>query len=124
MLVKINKPEALTPMYEVIWEEIERMCVETYSTIEGITLLTDRIAILKVNDDSMLWLHICRPRVLYREVNTAKGQSDRLTSFGIYRRLNMNSVSGNCWEGCQKCRYWLTKPEQIIVKLGILGERR
>lgn len=107
----------MTPMYEVVWNGI---CTWLIGTAK-ITVLTNRIGLGiltpgKVNS----WLHLCHPRIICNELVLAL-KEERDSRLLARTHTAENSLEDIC---CYKCKYELTRKEQMIIKLGVLGVKR
>lgn len=121
-MVEVKKIQT-TPMYSQIWDYIEecgkRSSMEKGKIIAisnrlGLYHIIHRLWFTKKNGQNYYWIHICKPRKLHAKTN-------KIDKAVVNQYTNIESLKDT---KCSKCGYSLTKQEQILLKLTILGEKR
>ena len=116
----------MTKMYEFVWDGIGKWLLGSFYQANGgnIVVLTDRLGIWSgVHHPS--WFHICNPRLIYWLLKEFRVQDRKLKNTDFVHIIQKHTCYTSMTEiHCRNCKYELTKQEQLLVKLGVIGEKR
>lgn len=101
----------INSFYKRVWDTVFESC----SFIEGrLIIVDDNLGIIRMNI-GINWIHICNPSLIYNNSN-----------FPVGTKIIVDNSPLNRMECsfCKNCNYPLTKQEQVLLKLYLLGEKR
>lgn len=140
MSVELEKC-SLSPMYDTIWECIKDEYNEIVYADHKMKIISNRIGLYAQTYSSnpyssnsnpeSYWYHICYPKILYwriKELGTVGAltfKKNTTSNNSNHFKNKLTTAFNHIFEiSCHKCKYKLTKQEQVLIKLALLGEKR